>query len=884
MRIPSYNKLLKRIPAPDETNTPVFNTKGRLIITLVEYRVMDEIEWVINAMCRVYNTPGEIGFAIVHGTVNADWLETKYGKWENIKLINTGHDNLNRGTYSALLKTPQLWENFTEWSHVLIYQTDACIMRKIDDIYFEYDYIGSPWEKSNQWTTFNAGNGGFSLRSVNAMITSCEGNRNTPFDKIHRGNEDGFFSSQSTFKYPPVNSPLHKAFAVEKMKYPTPVGCHQVYYGWSASNAEWTAFLQYMEDALINDKPSGQNIKTLAEAAEFFGREMVDEIYPVNKPPPVPVPVPVSVPTVPIQLLGSGDNGDNGDKNGRWTSIGEVEKYKYRVGPFTTFLNQAAKNNWNTSCDHDYDILFCKTDDPATVVETYHIEKRHEACVHKKFPGVKYFDDTHYVYLAFYPGFEGGGRSGCDIHAPWGHHFNRCEKLPKNGGVILRCAKDPNVRERLKEDENLREIERLKAAQKMREPEAQNRIIEQYKLTHLASNVNVLVYDLFCGVGYYNQLFSLELGIYLANRSGRHLVLNARHPLVACGRPDRRYGPLMDYVGKDFEKFLPHGYSLRTYGDSMSTFANEINFSDKMSNVIIVDEELNTPANNMDISEFAHFRQRVSDNRLAPMFDETSRVVSFTGSNASRIFTNFYTTPDKYGLMSRIAESVNTYCPEINGVVDMVREKMGGGCGQPIGDKFIAIHLRFGDWHKKVDKIIATNDKIVENVSAWLDKHNVDNLPLYVMTDRKDNPFFDDLRKRYAVLFMDELLEPEHKTALGARFKNTNVAEFLVQKIICEDAKWFIGSQGSTVSTHIQYNNFLRGKDYEMHGYIRTTNYDGATLKFRTDDAKHYTWAKKNYIGGHPLSWSMFFGDNVVLAAADPIEEENVENVDCVVS
>ena len=319
----------------------------------------------------------------------------------------------------------------------------------------------------------------------------------------------------------------------------------------------------------------------------------------------------------------------------------------------------------------------------------------------------------------------------------------------------------------------------------------------------------------------------------------------------------------------------------------MSTFANEINFSDKMSNVIIVDEELNTPANNMDISEFAHFRQRVSDNRLAPMFDETSRVVSFTGSNASRIFTNFYTTPDKYGLMSRIAESVNTYCPEINGVVDMVREKMGGGCGQPIGDKFIAIHLRFGDWHKKVDKIIATNDKIVENVSAWLDKHNVDNLPLYVMTDRKDNPFFDDLRKRYAVLFMDELLEPEHKTALGARFKNTNVAEFLVQKIICEDAKWFIGSQGSTVSTHIQYNNFLRGKDYEMHGYIRTTNYDGATLKFRTDDAKHYTWAKKNYIGGHPLSWSMFFDDNVVLGAAaavDPTEEENVENVENVMS
>ena len=837
MRIPSYTSVLKRIPQPDINNPPKFNKGGRLIVALVEYRIMDEIDWVINALLRVYDKPEEIGFSIVHGNVNSKYLQDKYGKWSNIKLINTGHENLNRGTYSALLKTPQLWENFRDWSHVLIYQTDACIMRRIDDIYFNYDYIGSPWGKDNQWTSYNAGNGGFSLRSVSAMINSCECNRNTPFEKIHRGNEDGYFCSQSKFRYPPINSKIHKAFAMEKVKYSTPIGCHQVYYNWSNTNDDWKKFLSYMEDTLINNKPYIQNIKTIEEAEKFFSCKMVDEIKIENK-----------------------DKKDDttiiNERTIDWTQICEIEKYKYRIGPFTTYLNQKSKNNWNTTCEYDYDILFCKTDDPNTVVETHHIEKRHDACIHKKKPGVKYFDDKHYVYLSFYPGFESGGRSGSDVHAPWGHHFNRCCGIPKNGGVVLRCAKDPNIREKLKQDENIREIDRLKKEQQMKGGEAQDRMITHFGLTHLKNDVNVLVYDLFCGVGYYNQLFSLELGIYLANISNRHLVINMRHPLVACGKPDRNYGTLIDYLGKDFTKHLPHGYTLKKYSESMNTFANEINFSAKMSNIIIIDEDMNTPKNEMDISQFAHYRQRVSSNRISPLFDKTSRVVSFTGSNASRLFTNFYTNKDNYTLMSKIAISVNTYSQEIMEVLNDVRKKIKG--------EFISIHLRFGDWHKKINQIISINGNLIDNISRWLEKNNTQNLPLYVMTDRKDNPFFNDIKKKYDIFFLDELLEKNHKTMLGVKFKNTNVAEFIVQKIICEDAKWFIGSQGSTVTTHIQYNNFLNKKDYEMHGYIKTTNYDGNTLKFKQDDKKHYSWAKKNYIGGHPVSWSMFFDDNIV--------------------
>ena len=49
-----YNDMLKSIPAPE--NIPEFNTEGKLIICLIEYRIMDEIEWVINAMLRVYDS------------------------------------------------------------------------------------------------------------------------------------------------------------------------------------------------------------------------------------------------------------------------------------------------------------------------------------------------------------------------------------------------------------------------------------------------------------------------------------------------------------------------------------------------------------------------------------------------------------------------------------------------------------------------------------------------------------------------------------------------------------------------------------------------------------------------------------------------------------
>ena len=48
-----------------------------------------------------------------------------------------------------------------------------------------------------------------------------------------------------------------------------------------------------------------------------------------------------------------------------------------------------------------------------------------------------------------------------------------------------------------------------------------------------------------------------------------------------------------------------------------------------------------------------------------------------------------------------------------------------------------------------------------------------------------------------------------------------------------------------------------------MHTHINTTNYENATLKFKQNNKQKYTWSKKNYLGGHPVAWSMFFEDNI---------------------
>lgn len=768
-RLKEVNDLISMIPKP--TLPLNFKKDGKLVICLIEFRVMKEIEYVMNAVLRVYK-PEEIGIAVVYGTRNASFVENTFKDWNNLIFVKTEHANLDRGTYSILLKQPQFYEHFLNFSHILIYQTDALTLKKIPEKYFQYDYIGAPWTLCNQCARYPAGNGGYSLRNIKSMIKVCEQYRNVPFSKGHRGNEDIFFCSQKDLKYPNFNSDAHKEFAIERVYHPNPTGCHQVHLT-RMNTSEWSIFVK---ENIINNLIG--NMDTDIAVQEATGLTEIKEKYRIGQ----------------------------------------------KIGPYTLEFVRPDQNKWEIDCSQPYEILFCKTEDPLTCVKKHSIGRQHRAIVHKKGKGCFFFSDENHIYIGF-KGFPNGGQSYADIMAPEGNSFGHARELPKNGIILLKTAIDgskPTV-------EEVNERHYISQDMKISVPE--------------------LVFVLFTGVGFYNQLFSLEMAVYLANISNRALRLYVQHPLVHCGQPNRAYGVLTDYLSDDFTKYLVNGFSVHKF-ESVPRCAR-IELEQKMSNVVFVDRELSSPKLSSDRRDFCHSRQELDCGILDKLFNPNIKRVKLEKSNASRCFTNIYTKKENYMLMSNICNILSKNIDTIEEIYKELTKKLG-----PY-KHILAVHLRFGDYHKKVNSITGPNNEIERNITPWFNKYS----KVLIMTDRKDNPFFQKFKNK--VIFADELINNEHRQKLSKLFNKTDIAEFIVQKKLCEYADLFIGSQGSTVSTYIQYRNYINGKDHEKFTHMRCGYYNSDKLCLEKKKAGKYSWTSKNYLRGHPMAWSMFFEDNV---------------------
>lgn len=627
-RLSVYNRLLRKIKSPQETVE--FLKSGKLNVCLIEYRNMIEIEYVLNALLCVYPS-SEIGLSIVCGNQNICYVSNVVKKWKNVRIINTGHDNLNRCAYSQMLKSPTFWEYFMQWSHVLIYQTDALIMRKIDDVYFSYDYVGAPWRNINNWIgpskpKYNGGNGGFSLRRVSSMIRVCEQFRWTSRDDIRASNEDGFFCNQELL-FPPED--IHNSFSVEEVFASTPIGCHQVY--------------RYLPD----DK--------YYQLISYIKHQLIDKQQPVvtNK------------------------------------QIGET-----------------------------------------------------------------------------------------------------------NG---------------------------------------------------------VLIFDLFGGmngVGFFNQLFSLELAIYMSNFFKRALHVRITQPLAAKGVCSWDYGTIFDYI-LQIDDFLPYGFMIFDNEKHPDTDdVHRIVISQHMSSCYYVDKELRVPQNIQDIEEFSNGRTDISEH-LDVLFDKNLSTIHFKGSNASRFFYNFYTTRINYSLMNKIAIHLSRYPSNINNIFESIN----------LPTKYIAIHMRLGDVYR-VKSIDHEETKLIQsNFDRWMLVNNMNDYPICLMCDNETHPIVERLKEKYTIILTSELYD---KKVLNDTYRDQSIAEFLLEKKICENANIFIGTRTSTVSVHINYVNYINYRPYQHYLNYKNVNFDSDRLCYKvTASDKKWSWSSYEYDRGHPISWTLFFDDNV---------------------
>lgn len=81
----------------------------------------------------------------------------------------------SNNSYSELMLSPNLYERFTDYEYMLVYQLDAFVFsdRLAEFCAMGYDYIGAPLHHwSGHWKDIgcNVGNGGFSLRKISSTL------------------------------------------------------------------------------------------------------------------------------------------------------------------------------------------------------------------------------------------------------------------------------------------------------------------------------------------------------------------------------------------------------------------------------------------------------------------------------------------------------------------------------------------------------------------------------------------------------------------------------------------------------------------------------------------------------------------------------------------
>ena len=187
--------------------------------------------------------------------------------------------------------------------------------------------------------------------------------------------------------------------------------------------------------------------------------------------------------------------------------------------------------------------------------------------------------------------------------------------------------------------------------------------------------MKTLIYEMFSGVGFCNQLFSLETAIYLANITNRKLILLIRYPLCHVGSSSWEYGKFLDFFSNDYLKFLPNG--IDTYYGNVPNYINNIikdntlcetlYFQNIFSQIGIIDKELDIADNQQAISEFLHHRKKC----VIDFNSYTKDYIYINKSNAARCFYNFYTTQQNYRTMSMICESLTHLQPSFYHVFNL---------------------------------------------------------------------------------------------------------------------------------------------------------------------------------------------------------------------
>jgi hypothetical protein len=362
-----------------------------------------------------------------------------------------------------------------------------------------------------------------------------------------------------------------------------------------------------------------------------------------------------------------------------------------------------------------------------------------------------------------------------------------------------------------------------------------------------------LLYELFSGVGFCNQLFSLETAIYLANISNRKLILFIKNPLCHCGSSSWNYGKFMEFFSDDYLKYLPNGIEVYYGRNIPPTYNKIINdkeqtkhliFGNNFSQLGFIDNDIFTlyhkDVNNININKFLNGRKPV----ILDIHQWTSEYIYLTQSNASRCFSNFLTTSTNYQIMSNICESLTHLHESFYYIYKELQ----------LPDKYIGIHFRFGDSRISTQEVNNRCTKETSYLINTIEKYNDDSKNIIIMSDRKDTDYLNNIQEKFGanITYTEDMIKTIDFNKYISNISDYKVVSFLIQKYICEQSNVFIGYKGSTVSHYIHYINYINNKSYSH--YVNTSINIDLNVK--------YNWNTNNIRGG-AIGWQIFFPDNI---------------------
>lgn len=395
------------------------------------------------------------------------------------------------------------------------------------------------------------------------------------------------------------------------------------------------------------------------------------------------------------------------------------------------------------------------------------------------------------------------------------------------------------------------------------------------------SEVKTLIYELFSGVGFCNQLFSLETAIYLANISNRKLILLIKNPLCHCGSASWDYGYLLNYFTNDFLEFLPNGFDVY-YKQPPKNILDIINnkektktfvYSDKFSNLVFVDKNLDTAEHMQNIKNYCHYRKKEY-----LQFEENDRFEYFyiNQSNASRCLYNFYTNSNNYKLMYQICCSL-----KFKTIFYEISENIYSKLNNKKDNYNIFLHLRFGDKETDIYRCQYINN-IIHDLSEYFDGHktNTINSSIFLLCDNKNNStskiFFDSM-KRYKITLIEDItdnciinyINNNNRKLIDYNYVlKKEVSHAIVEMLLCSKSDDFIGSCSSTFSGYIQFLRYINNKAHYNYANLRCPNLNIKDAKISycrllPVNNNPVNWVKYKFPGGHPISWRYFWDLNI---------------------